>query len=60
MQGDASTRAYELLVKADGDKAVLMISPPRPDGPPCATASPTAPWLISPKTSGPSSPWTKP
>jgi N-acetylmuramate 1-kinase len=33
MQGDASTRAYELLVKADGDKAVLMISPPRPDGP---------------------------
>ncbi len=34
MQGDASTRAYEMLVKPDGDKAVLMISPPRPDGPP--------------------------
>ncbi len=34
MQGDASTRAYELLVKPDGDKAVLMISPPRADGPP--------------------------
>jgi N-acetylmuramate 1-kinase len=34
MQGDASTRAYELLVKPDGDKAVLVISPPRADGPP--------------------------
>ena len=35
MQGDASTRAYELLVKPDGEKAVLMISPPasgRPAG----------------------------
>ncbi len=34
MQGDASTRAYERLVKPDGATAVLMISPPRPDGPP--------------------------
>ena len=34
MQGDASTRSYERLVKPDGSRAVLMISPPRPDGPP--------------------------
>jgi tRNA threonylcarbamoyl adenosine modification protein YjeE len=34
MQGDASTRAYERLIKPDGTTAVLMISPPRPDGPP--------------------------
>ncbi|HUO53945.1 MAG TPA: tRNA (adenosine(37)-N6)-threonylcarbamoyltransferase complex ATPase subunit type 1 TsaE [Rhodoblastus sp.] len=40
MQGDASTRAYELLVKPDGDKAVLMISPPRPDGPPVKGGKP--------------------
>jgi hypothetical protein len=33
MQGDASTRAYERLTKGE-DTAVLMISPPRPDGPP--------------------------
>ena len=33
MQGDASTRAYERLTKADGTTAILMISPPRPDGP---------------------------
>ena len=36
MQGDASTRAYERWSRPDGDKAVLMISPPRPDGPPIA------------------------
>lgn len=34
MQGDASTRAYERLAKPSGETAVLMISPPRPDGPP--------------------------
>jgi tRNA threonylcarbamoyl adenosine modification protein YjeE len=34
MQGDASTRAYERLVKPDGTTALLMIFPPRPDGPP--------------------------
>ncbi|MGL5137588.1 MAG: tRNA (adenosine(37)-N6)-threonylcarbamoyltransferase complex ATPase subunit type 1 TsaE, partial [Beijerinckiaceae bacterium] len=38
MQGDASTRAYERLTRGDGravtDRAILMISPPRPDGPP--------------------------
>jgi len=31
--GDASIRAYERLTKPDGDVAILMISPPRPDGP---------------------------
>jgi tRNA threonylcarbamoyl adenosine modification protein YjeE len=34
MLGDASTRAYERLTKSDGATAILMISPPRPDGPP--------------------------
>lgn len=34
MTGDASSRAYERLVKENGEKAVLMISPRRPDGPP--------------------------
>jgi tRNA threonylcarbamoyl adenosine modification protein YjeE len=33
MQGDASSRAYERLTHPDGASAVLMISPPRPDGP---------------------------
>ncbi|KST56831.1 tRNA threonylcarbamoyladenosine biosynthesis protein TsaE [Methylobacterium sp. GXS13] len=33
MQGDASSRAYERLTKPDGTTAVLMIAPPRPDGP---------------------------
>ena len=30
MQGDASTRAYERLVKPDGETAILMISPAAP------------------------------
>ena len=34
MLGDASTRAYERLTKQNGETAILMISPPRPDGPP--------------------------
>ncbi|HEY8007231.1 MAG TPA: tRNA (adenosine(37)-N6)-threonylcarbamoyltransferase complex ATPase subunit type 1 TsaE [Methylocella sp.] len=34
MQGDASARSYERLVKVGGETAILMISPPRPDGPP--------------------------
>lgn len=34
IQGDASTRIYERLVKPGGETAILMISPPRPDGPP--------------------------
>lgn len=33
MQGDASSRAYERLTRPNGGTAVLMISPPRPDGP---------------------------
>jgi N-acetylmuramate 1-kinase len=33
MQGDASVRAYERLTKPTGETAILMISPPRPDGP---------------------------
>jgi N-acetylmuramate 1-kinase len=33
LQGDASIRAYERLNKPDGATAILMISPPRPDGP---------------------------
>jgi hypothetical protein len=33
MQGDASTRAYERLRNPDGETAVLMIMPPRADGP---------------------------
>ncbi len=40
MLGDASTRAYERLVKPDGSRAVLMISPPRPDGPPVRYGKP--------------------
>ncbi|WP_026606252.1 tRNA (adenosine(37)-N6)-threonylcarbamoyltransferase complex ATPase subunit type 1 TsaE [Methylocapsa acidiphila] len=40
MQGDASTRAYERLVRPDGLSAVLMISPPRPDGPPLRYGKP--------------------
>ena len=33
MQGDASVRSYEKLVAPSGETAILMISPPRPDGP---------------------------
>jgi len=33
LQGDASVRAYERLTASDGRTAILMISPPRPDGP---------------------------
>ena len=40
MQGDASSRAYERLVKPDGAKAVLMIAPARPDGPPVRDGKP--------------------
>jgi tRNA threonylcarbamoyl adenosine modification protein YjeE len=34
LQGDASSRAYETLTQPSGEKAILMISPERPDGPP--------------------------
>ena len=40
MQGDASSRAYERLVRPDGEKAVLMISPARSDGPPVRDGKP--------------------
>ena len=40
MQGDASVRAYERLTRQDGTPAVLMISPPRPDGPPVRHGKP--------------------
>jgi N-acetylmuramate 1-kinase len=40
IQGDASTRAYERLVKPAGETAILMISPPRPDGPPVRRGKP--------------------
>jgi N-acetylmuramate 1-kinase len=33
VQGDASVRLYERLTKADGTTAILMVSPPRPEGP---------------------------
>ncbi|MBV8794663.1 MAG: tRNA (adenosine(37)-N6)-threonylcarbamoyltransferase complex ATPase subunit type 1 TsaE, partial [Hyphomicrobiales bacterium] len=33
LQGDASIRAYERLTKPTGETAILMISPPRQDGP---------------------------
>jgi len=34
LQGDASSRSYETLTKPNGERAILMISPTRPDGPP--------------------------
>jgi tRNA threonylcarbamoyl adenosine modification protein YjeE len=40
IQGDASTRAYERLTKPSGATAILMISPPRPDGPPVRRGKP--------------------
>jgi N-acetylmuramate 1-kinase len=39
MLGDASVRAYERLTRGD-DTAILMISPPRPDGPPVRYGKP--------------------
>ena len=33
VQGDASVRLYERLTRPDGATAILMISPPRPEGP---------------------------
>lgn len=40
LMGDASTRAYERLEKPDGQRAILMISPARPDGPPVRYGKP--------------------
>ena len=33
LHGDASVRSYQRLTAPDGKTAILMISPPRPDGP---------------------------
>ncbi|GAC1340458.1 MAG: bifunctional tRNA (adenosine(37)-N6)-threonylcarbamoyltransferase complex ATPase subunit type 1 TsaE/phosphotransferase [Beijerinckiaceae bacterium] len=40
VQGDASTRSFERLEKPDGRRAILMISPPRTDGPPVRYGKP--------------------
>lgn len=40
LQGDASTRAYERLIRPDGSRAILMIAPRRPDGPPVRRGRP--------------------
>lgn len=41
LQGDASTRAYERLVRPEtGASAILMIAPKRPDGPPVRAGKP--------------------
>ena len=40
MSGDASTRLYQRLEREDGETAILMISPPRPDGPPVRRGKP--------------------
>jgi N-acetylmuramate 1-kinase len=40
IKGDASTRSYERLIKADGRSAILMHSPPRSDGPPIRYGKP--------------------
>jgi tRNA threonylcarbamoyl adenosine modification protein YjeE len=40
MQGDASSRSFERLIKEDGSSAVLMIAPQRPDGPPIRFGKP--------------------
>lgn len=40
IQGDASTRLYERLVKPGGETAVLMVAPAQPDGPPVRRGKP--------------------
>ncbi len=40
MQGDASRRSFERLIKHDGSTAVLMIAPSQPDGPPIRYGKP--------------------
>lgn len=40
LAGDASSRAYERLVRPSGAQAILMISPRRPDGPPVRRGKP--------------------
>ncbi len=40
MGGDASSRVYHRLTKPSGETAIVMISPPRPDGPPVRRGKP--------------------
>jgi tRNA threonylcarbamoyl adenosine modification protein YjeE len=40
LQGDASPRRYARLTKADGNRALLVDSPRRPDGPPIRDGKP--------------------
>lgn len=40
LQGDASSRVYETLRQPSGERAILMISPQRPDGPPIRYGKP--------------------
>jgi len=40
IQGEASNRIYERLLKPSGETAILMISPRRPDGPPIRFGKP--------------------
>src|SRR5437868_216841 len=40
IQGDASTRSFERLIRPDGNSVILMISPARPDGPPVRYGKP--------------------
>jgi tRNA threonylcarbamoyl adenosine modification protein YjeE len=56
LQGDASTRAYERLVKPTGERAILMIAPPRPTVRRSAAGVPTARSPSWPRASTPSRP----
>jgi len=40
LQGDASSRSYERLIRPNGQTAVLMVSPRQPDGPPIRRGKP--------------------
>lgn len=40
LQGDASSRSYERLVRPNGQTAILMVSPRQPDGPPIRRGRP--------------------
>lgn len=40
LTGDASTRAYETITRADGTRCILMNAPAQPDGPPIRDGKP--------------------
>lgn len=40
LQGDASSRSYERLIRPNGQTAILMVSPRQPDGPPIRRGKP--------------------